>query len=320
MKSRREFIKLASAGSVLAPLNAFASHSSIIENKPIVISTWNFGLQANMEAWKILSNKGRALDAVEAGARVPEGDPKESSVGLGGLPDRDGHVTLDSCIMDEYGGCGSVAYLEHIIHPVSVARKVMEKTPHVMLVGDGALQFALANGFKREKLLTKESEKIWKEWLKKAEYKPIVNVENHDTIGIVALDANGNLSGACTTSGLAFKMRGRVGDSPIIGAGLYVDNEIGAATATGVGEEVIRIVGCHLVVELMRQGSTPEEACREAVNRILKKSPERSKSVQVGFLALNKEGEFGAYCLQPGFSYAVYDKGGNRLLNSQSLY
>ncbi len=320
MKSRREFIRLASAGSVLAPLNAFASRASIIENKPIVISTWNFGLQANVEAWKILSNKGRALDAVEAGARVPEGDPKETSVGLGGLPDRDGHVTLDSCIMDEHGNCGSVAYLEHIVHPVSVARKVMEKTPHVMLAGDGALQFALANGFKKEKLLTKESEKIWKEWLKKAEYKPIVNIENHDTIGIVALDANGNLSGACTTSGLAFKMRGRVGDSPIIGAGLYVDNEIGAATATGVGEEVIRIVGCHLVVELMRQGRTPEEACREAVNRILKKSPEKSKDIQVGFLALNKQGEFGAYCLQPGFSYAVYDKEGNRLLNSQSHY
>jgi N4-(beta-N-acetylglucosaminyl)-L-asparaginase len=213
-----------------------------------------------------------------------------------------------------------VAFLENIVHPVSVARKVMEKTPHVMLVGEGALQFALANGFKKEKLLTKESEKIWKAWLKKAEYKPVINIENHDTIGIVALDANGNLSGACTTSGLAFKMRGRVGDSPIIGAGLYVDNEIGAATATGVGEEVIRIVGCHLVVELMRQGHTPEEACREAVNRILKKSPEKSKDLQVGFLALNKQGEYGAYCLQKGFSFAVHDREGNRLLNSESHY
>lgn len=311
---------MAAAGGVLAPVTSFASGKDIIENKPIVISTWNFGLQANVEAWKILSKGGRSLDAVEAGARVPEGDPKETSVGLGGLPDRDGHVTLDSCIMDEHGNCGSVACLEHIVHPVSVARKVMEKTPHVMLVGEGALQFALANGFKKEKLLTKESEKIWKEWLKKAEYKPVINIENHDTIGIVALDANGNLSGACTTSGLAFKMRGRVGDSPIIGAGLYVDNEIGAATATGVGEEVIRIVGCHLVVELMRQGRTPEEACREAVNRILKKSPEKSKDIQVGFLALNKQGEYGAFCLQKGFSYAVHDKEGNRLLNSESYY
>jgi N4-(beta-N-acetylglucosaminyl)-L-asparaginase len=189
-----------------------------------------------------------------------------------------------------------------------------------MLVGEGALQFALANGFKKEKLLTKESEKVWKNWLKKAEYKPVVNIENHDTIGIVALDASGNLSGACTTSGLAFKMHGRVGDSPIIGAGLYVDNEIGAATATGVGEEVIRIVGCHLVVELMRQGRTPEEACREAVSRILKKSPEKAKEIQVGFLALNKDGAYGAFCLQPGFNYAVHDKDGNILRDSASHF
>jgi N4-(beta-N-acetylglucosaminyl)-L-asparaginase len=289
-------------------------------NKPIVLSTWNFGIQANEEAWKILSGNGRAIDAVEAGARVPEGDPNETSVGLGGLPDRDGHVTLDACIMDEFGNCGSVAFLEHIVHPISVARKVMEKTPHVMLAGEGALQFALANGFKKEKLLTKASEKAWKEWSKTANYKPVVNIENHDTIGIVALDAHGNLSGACTTSGMAYKMRGRIGDSPIIGAGLYVDNDIGAATATGVGEEVIRIVGCHLVVELMRQGSSPEDACRLAVERILQKSPEKAKSLQVGFLALNKQGVYGAYCLQKGFNYAVCDAEGNRMFDSNSHF
>lgn len=289
-------------------------------SKPIVLSTWDFGMQANVEAWKILSAGGRALDAVEAGARVPEGDPKETSVGLGGLPDRDGRVTLDACIMDEDGRCGSVAFLEHIVHPISVARKVMEKTPHVMLVGDGALQFALANGFKKEKLLTNESEKVWKEWLKKAEYKPVANIENHDTIGIIALDAQGNLSGACTTSGMAFKMHGRVGDSPIIGAGLYVDNEIGAATSTGVGEEVIRIVGCHLVVELMRQGNSPEDACRLAVERIISKNPEKARQVQVGFLALNKKGEHGAYCLQKGFTFAAHTTQGNVLNNSKSVY
>ena len=193
----------------------------------------------------------------------------------------------------------------------------MEKTPHVMLVGEGALQFALANGFKKENLLTPQSEKAWKEWSKKAEYKPVINVENHDTIGIIALDSNGNLSGACTTSGMAYKMRGRVGDSPIIGAGLYVDNEIGAATATGVGEEVIRIVGCHLVVELMRQGNSPEQACKLAVDRILKKNPEKAKTVQVGFLALNKKGEYGSYCLQKGFNYAKYDRAGNTLIDSK---
>lgn len=302
------------------PVTGLLANPAQTVNKPIVISTWNFGLQANVEAWKILSNQGRALDAVEAGARVPEGDPKETSVGLGGLPDRDGRVTLDACIMDENGNCGSVAFLQHIVHPISVARKVMEKTPHVMLAGDGALQFALANGFKKEKLLTKESEKAWKEWLKNAQYKPIANIENHDTIGIVALDANGNLSGACTTSGMAYKMHGRIGDSPIIGAGLYVDNEIGAATSTGVGEEVIRIVGCHLVVELMRQGNSPEDACRLAVERILKKNPAKAKEVQVGFLALNKNGEYGAYCLQKGFNYAVHDSSGNKLIDSKSNF
>jgi N4-(beta-N-acetylglucosaminyl)-L-asparaginase len=313
MKSRREFLKVAAIGG-LAPLSALAEQRAA--TKPIVLSTWNFGIQANAEAWRILSKGGRALDAVVAGAKVVEADPSETSVGFGGLPDRDGHVTLDSCIMDEHGGCGSVAFLEHIVHPVSVARMVMEKTPHVMLVGDGALKFALANGFKKQNLLTKQSEKAWKEWLKKSEYKPVINVENHDTIGIIALDANGNLSGACTTSGLAYKMRGRVGDSPIIGAGLYVDNDIGAATATGVGEEVIRIVGCHLVVELMRQGNSPMQACKLAVERIIQKNPARAKEVQVGFLALNKNGEHGAYCLQKGFNYAKHDNAGNLLIDS----
>ena len=261
------------------------------------------------------------MDAVEAGVHVPEGDPKETSVGLGGLPDRDGRVTLDACIMDEFANCGSVAFLEHIVHPISVARKVMEKTPHVMLVGEGALQFALANGFKKENLLTKESEQVWKEWLKKAEYKPVANIENHDTIGMLALDKNGNLSGACTTSGMAFKMHGRVGDSPIIGAGLYVDNEIGAATSTGVGEEVIRIVGSHLVVELMRQGKSPEDACRQAVARIIKNQPGKSKEIQVGFLAVNKNGEHGAFALQKGFTYAVYSEAiPNQLFNGKSYY
>jgi N4-(beta-N-acetylglucosaminyl)-L-asparaginase len=238
--------------------------------------------------------------------------------------------------MDELGNCGSVAALEHVVHAISVARAVMEKTPHVMLVGDGALQFALANGFKKENLLTPESEKAWREWLKKSEYKPIMNIENtsygpekettfnplklpgnvynHDTIGMIAMDANGNLSGACTTSGMAYKLHGRVGDSPIIGAGLYVDNEVGAATSTGVGEEVIRVVGSFLVVELMRQGYSPENACKEAVSRIVKKNKERAKGLQVGFLAINKKGEHGAYCLQKGFNYAVLSEKENNVL------
>jgi N4-(beta-N-acetylglucosaminyl)-L-asparaginase len=221
--------------------------------------------------------------------------------------------------MDELANIGSVACLEHIKHPISVARAVMEKTPHVMLVGEGALDFALTQGFKKENLLVPDSEKEWKEWLKKSEYSPKANIENHDTIGMIALDANGNLSGACTTSGMAFKMHGRVGDSPIIGAGLYVDNEIGAATATGHGEEVIRIAGAHLVVELMRQGKTPQQACEEAVQRIIKLTKSRNKNladIQVGFIALNKAGEYGSYCIQGGFNYAVYDATGNILIDA----
>ncbi len=315
--SRRSFLKLGVTTAALLPASPTFSMTA---NKPIVLSTWNFGLQANESAWKILSNKGRALDAVEAGARVPEEDPNNTTVGLGGAPDREGRVTLDACIMDENGNCGSVAFLENIVHPISVARKVMEKTPHVMLVGEGALKFALANGFKKENLLTEKSKKAFQDWKKEQQYKPVANVENHDTIGIVALDANGNLSGACTTSGMAYKMRGRVGDSPIIGAGLFVDNEIGAAASTGVGEEVIKIVGSHLVVELMRQGLSPVDACREAVNRIVKKNPAKAKTIQVGFMALNKNGEHGAFCLLPGFNYAVHDSSANILIDSKSYF
>lgn len=320
--SRRKFIGLGAAAFSAFPfIRTFAANRTKAVIRPIVVSTWDFGIASNKEAWKILSTNGRALDAVEKGVQVPEGDPKETSVGLGGLPDREGKVTLDACIMDEHANCGAVVCLEHIVHPISVARKVMEDTPHVMLVGDGALQFALEKGFKKEKLLTKESEKAWKEWLKTSHYKPVVNIENHDTIGMVAMDASDNLSGACTTSGMAYKMRGRVGDSPIIGAGLFVDNEVGAATSTGLGEEVIRIVGSHLVVELMRQGNSPQEACELAVKRIVKNQPEKSKEIQVGFLAINKNGEYGAYALQKGFTYAVYSTEiPNKLFEAKSYY
>ncbi len=327
MESRRNFLKTSALAAATVITNVNESKASSLKvsstgTKPIVISTWKFGLQANEVAWEVLNKNGKALDAVEAGVKVPEGNMSERSVGLGGRPDRDGHVTLDACIMDELSNIGSVACLEHIEHPISVARAVMEKTPHVMLVGDGALQFALSQGFPKVTEVVEESQKEWKEWLKTSNYKPIVNIENHDTIGMIALDANGNLSGACTTSGMAYKMHGRVGDSPIIGAGLYVDNEVGAATATGHGEEVIRIAGSHLVVELMRQGRTPETACKEAVERVVKLMKIRNKNlkdIQVGFIALNKSGEYGAYCLQSGFNYAVHDSTGNRLLDSDSF-
>ncbi len=320
MTSRRRFIQSVTAGGAVLGISSALETKAGAAQRPVVISTWDFGMAANVAAWKVLSSGGRALDAVEAGAKVPEADPSETSVGYGGLPDRDGFVTLDSCIMDEKGNCGSVAFLQDIVHPVSVARAVMEKTPHVMLVGEGALRFAVSQGFEKKKLLTPEGEKAWKKWSEKSEYKPVINIENHDTIGILALDANGNLSGACTTSGMAYKMHGRVGDSPIIGAGLYVDNEVGAATATGVGEEVIRIVGSHLVVELMRQGRTPDEACREAVHRIIEKNPERARTLQVGFLALDKHGNTGAFCIQPGFTYALHIPSGNKLHTSKSHF
>jgi N4-(beta-N-acetylglucosaminyl)-L-asparaginase len=317
LQNRRQFIKTGSLAALA--LGVLPKQMKADENqKPIVLSTWNFGLKANEEAWKILSKNGKAIDAVENGVKLVEADPNERSVGYGGRPDRDGFVTLDACIMDHEQNIGSVACLQHVVHAISVARAVMEKTPHVMLVGDGAFQFALTQGFKKENLLTPESEKEWKEWLKTSQYKPIVNIENHDTIGMIALDTNGDLSGACTTSGMAFKMHGRVGDSPIIGAGLFVDNEVGAATATGHGEEVIRIAGCHLVVELMRQGRSPEEACREAVERVYKKQQKRAKDIQVGFIAINKNGQFGSYCLQKGFSYAVHSNSGNRLIEADS--
>jgi len=325
MKSRRDFIKLTAASAALFSITKSfgkTKFSSGETTKPIVIATWKHGQEANEDAWKILSRGGRALDAVEKGVMNTESDFSNLSVGLGGLPDRDGHVTLDACIMDEFSNCGAVAFLEHIKHPVSVARLVMEKTPHVMLVGEGALKFALDNDFTKEKFdRTPESDKAWKTWLKKSEYTPASNFDNHDTIGMVAMDVNGNLSGACTTSGMAYKLHGRVGDSPIIGAGLYVDNEVGAATATGTGEEVIRICGTHLVVELMRQGKSPEDACREAVERIVKKQPKKSKELQVGFIAINKNGEHGAYCLQQGFNYAVYsEKIKNELIDGKSYY
>jgi N4-(beta-N-acetylglucosaminyl)-L-asparaginase len=319
-----------------ASLKAQGQPSVPFGDKPIVISTWDFGQAANEEAWKVLSKGGHALDAVEAGVKVPEADPNNQSVGLGGLPDRDGKVTLDACIMDGMGNCGGVAALEHVVHAISVARKVMENTPHVLLVGQGATQFALEQGFPKENLLTPKSEAAWKEWLKTSHYQPVINVENqlyhkqgadmpggpnnHDTIGMVAIDASGKLGGACTTSGMAFKLRGRVGDSPIIGAGLYVDDEAGAATSTGVGEEVIRICGSHLVVELMRQGRSPQAACEEAVKRIVAKGPDRSKTLQVGFLAINPQGEIGAYALQKGFTYAVRTGNINQVYPAPSYY
>ncbi len=320
MYTRRTFLQT----SVAASLGIAVSEKVLIrpgsfrqEKFPVVVSTWSHGLKANEASWEILGSGGYALDAVEQGVRISEADPGINSVGYGGLPDSSGQVTLDACIMDEKGNAGSVVYLRNIMHPVSVARKVMENTPHVILAGEGALQFALAQGFHEQELLTPESKRAWEEWKNAGRIGPVAQL-NHDTIGMLAMDAAGNLSGACTTSGLAFKLPGRVGDSPIIGAGLYVDNEAGAATATGLGELVLKVVGSFLIVELMRNGWLPDNACREAVLRIKRKFPYET-SAQVGFIALSKSGKIGGFSLQKGFNFAVCRDDRNELVEAGNL-
>ena len=342
MINRRKFIRASAFTSFASLLTRYALSAdggSPVVGKPIVVSTWSEGLNANKAAWEVLGNNGRALDAVEKGVMDTE-SRQNCCVGLGANPDRDGFVTLDACIMDEFSNCGSVAFLERIKHPVSVARKVMEKTPHVILVGIGAQQFAVAEGFPlEEQKLSPDAQKAYENWLKKSEYKPpAINIEagkkdhgpfapykldngewNHDTIGMVAMDANGNFSGSCTTSGAGFKMRGRVGDSPIIGAGLFVDNEVGACTATGQGEDVIRVAGSHSVVELMRQGYSPEEACKKIIERIIKIKGAKAKDIQVGFLAINKKGRHGGYAIHKGFSYALRTNEEEKLVSAKYI-
>lgn len=335
MFNRRKFLQTTGLGSLALLLHSSLAAKSNGKNTPLVLSTWAPNAKANAAAWTVLSTGGRALDAVERGVQVPEADPADQSVGYGGLPDRDGKVTLDACIMDHEGNCGAVMCVEGIMHPVRLARLVMEKTPHVQLTGEGALAFARANGFRVENLLTPESEKIWRDWLKDGRYDPKQSTDildkqsrqglpggqnNHDTIGMLAQDAAGNLSGACSTSGMAFKMHGRVGDSPIIGAGLFVDNEVGAATSSGVGEEVVRICGSHTVVELMRQGLSPEAACKKTVERIVKKRGKKARDLQVGFVALNNRGGFGGYALQKGFTYAVQSKAGAKVYEAKAFF
>jgi N4-(beta-N-acetylglucosaminyl)-L-asparaginase len=341
---RRKFIHLAGLASAMAPLYSFVPKPKKEFLGPLVISTWDAGIRANEAAWKILSQtEGHVLDAVEKGVMITESE-NNCCVGLSGNPDREGIVTLDASIMDDQYNIGSVAALERIAHPISVARAVMEKTPHVMLVGEGAQQFAVSQGFElMPQQLSPDADKAYHDWLKKSEYHPLINIENsankdrqhgpfapdhyddgtfnHDTIGMVAIDGKGRLSGACTTSGMGFKMRGRVGDSPIIGAGLYVDNQVGAATATGHGEEMIRIAGCHQVVEYMRAGHSPEKACRMAVERALQMRGDKLKEKQIGFIAVNKNGEHGAFALQKGFTYSVQSNQiANQVFKADSLW
>ena len=254
-----------------------------------------------------------------AGVAIEEENPKNTTVGFGGAPDRSGRVTLDACVMNHLGDCGSVLAVENIVNVARLAKDVMEKTPHVMLAGKGAEEFAISLGYEKKDLLTEKSIEDWKKWLENEEYKPIINIENHDTIGMLCLDKNNNISGACTTSGLAYKMKGRVGDSPIIGSGLFIDNDIGGAVATGLGEEVLKTVGSFLVVELMRQGKSPQEACELAVKRIVSSNSQKNK-FQVAYIAMNKEGDVGSYSVEPGFTYMDYFNGENKEKITESAY
>ena len=327
MSGRRSFLKksLLAAPSLLLP-GAF--HKQVQLSKPpqseawqpLILSTWQHGLAANQKAWQVLEESGSIIDAVEQGVKVTESDLSNLSVGLQGLPDREGIVTLDASIMKGDGSCGSVSFVRQIKHPITLARKVMEKTPHVMLSGEGARQFAIAEGMPvEEEKLSPKAEEAYKKWKETSEYKPVINIENHDTIGMIGLDKDGNMAGSCTTSGLAYKMHGRVGDSPIIGAGLFVDEEVGAATATGMGESIIRICGSFLIVELMRQGRTPQEACEEAVKRLIAKHSDVD-DIQAGFLAMNKDGEYGAYAVHPGFNFALQNRKDNSLVDAGSKF
>ena len=280
------------------------------------ISTWKT-TEANQKAGQMLDKGEHALDAAVAGVAIEEENPKNTTVGYGGAPDRTGKVTLDACVMNHLGDCGSVVAVENIVNVARLAKDVMEKTPHVMLSGKGAEEFAISQGYEKTDLLTDQSKKEWEEWLKDQDYRPIINIENHDTIGMLCIDKNNNLSGACTTSGLAYKMKGRVGDSPIIGSGLFIDNKIGGAVATGLGEEVVKTVGSFLVVELMRQGLSPQEACEKAIKRIVLNNSQENK-FQVAYIAMNKKGEVGSYSIEPGFTYMDYVNGENKEIFSKS--
>jgi N4-(beta-N-acetylglucosaminyl)-L-asparaginase len=306
--------------------------------KPVVISTWKHGVDANKAAYDILKEGGNSLDAVENGVKVAEDDPEVLSVGYGGLPDADGRVTLDAAIMDWKARVGSVICVENIKNPISLARLILENTEHMVLAGDGAYDYALKNGFKPENLMTENSLKRYNDWKDSDSSKPEeihtddfvlskkkdINADgNHDTIGMVAVDKSGKVSVSCTTSGMAWKLHGRVGDSPIVGAGLYVDGEVGGAASTGRGEECIRACGSFLIVEMMRMGLSPKEACRVAVERVVKlnllSSKNRDHLFQVGFIALNNKGEYGAFSVRNGFQYAVYTGGKNILYDSEYL-
>jgi len=302
--SRRDFMHktaLAAGGLALTSQAHAGKDVPMNADRPLFVSTWSFGKEVNEEALATFETNGSVLDAVERGIHVAEADADNASVGLGGIPNAAGVVQLDACIMDGQGQrAGSVAGIEGILHPISVARRVMDETKHVMLVGDGARQFALEKGFESVELLTEKQREAWVKWREEQG-----QADNHDTIALLGLDGEGRIAGGCSTSGWGYKLPGRVGDSPIIGGGLYVDGEVGAAGATGLGENVMRYCATFLAVEFMRQGMHPEEACVETIHRIVSLDPRPIEDLHLNFVALDKEGRYGAAGTDEGFKYAV---------------
>lgn len=278
---------------------------------PITISTWPFGRFANEHALEAFAAGKSRLDAVELGIREIERRSSDGSVGLEGRPNAAGYPQLDACIMDGPGHkAGSVAGMEGIVYPISVARLVMEKCRHVMLVGEGARWFALEHGVESVDVSGDKAKKA--KW--QAGHRPKdPDTRGHDTIALLVRDVDGHLAGGCSTSGAGGKLPGRVGDSPILGAGLYVDDEVGAAGATGVGENIMRHCGTYLVVELMRQGMHPQAACEEAVHRMAAKDP-RGYDLSACFIALDKRGRYGAASSSQRFPFAVATRASNEVL------
>lgn len=302
-------------------------HSPMPE--PIILSTWSFGQRANAAAWPALTAGGRALDAVERACVAAEDDPSVDSVGRGGLPDASGRVSLDGCVMLSPARCGSVCFVRRFNHPVSIARAVMEHTPHVMLAGDGAEAFAASRGSSPVELLTEEARLKWEQMRMEAARDPRLQQRvtapanredaayepSHDTIGVLALDQSGTLAGACSTSGLAMKMPGRVGDSPIIGHGLYVHPRHGAVVATGHGELVMGACLSFLAVELLRRGVAPDEALRQCMIR-LHESYALQEHHQVGMIALTPLGQWAHASLRSGYRTAIRCEGRDELVES----
>jgi N4-(beta-N-acetylglucosaminyl)-L-asparaginase len=312
--TRRKFLKSTAVGVLGATAATNAGHAADFPGEkgeaPLIISTWPFGKASNDAALKVFLKSGSLLDAVERGIWVTESDINNHSVGLAGKPNAAGVVQLDACIMGPDHKAGSVAAIEGIRHPISAARRVMEKTNHVMLAGEGARMFALEQGLESVPINSRELYDAWQ----KQHPSPVTHkVDNHDTIALLILGTDGNIAGGCSTSGLAGKLPGRVGDSPILGSGLYVDNEIGAAGATGVGENVMRYCASFMIVEFMRQGMPPGEACLQAIRRIVKTEP-TGRELSINFIALDKTGRYGAAGTDNGFAYSVTMRDSSRVL------